>query len=96
MQVLTYPGDLDLHLYIAAVIAHELAHAWFGGLIDIRQGEDSWLIEALTTWISRAALEQARPGTDPWAPPVSQSLPDHVYARDWQAGRTSANGPPAT
>jgi aminopeptidase N len=82
-QVLTDPGGLELHLYVATVIAHELAHAWFGGLIDIRHGEDSWLIEALTTWISRAALEQTRPGTDPWAPSVSESLPDHVYARDY-------------
>ncbi len=36
----------------------------------------------LTTYISRTALEEIHPGTTPWAPAVSQALPDHAYASD--------------
>jgi aminopeptidase N len=65
-------------LYLAAVLGHELAHSWFGGLIDL-PFDDGWLIEALTTWISRRALEQTFPGIDPWQDEVSRQLPDHAY-----------------
>ena len=37
-------------LYLAIVIAHELAHEWFGGLIDLCRRDDSWLIERSATW----------------------------------------------
>lgn len=67
-------------LHLALVIAHELAHQWFGGIIDLCRREDSWLIEPLTTYISRTALGEIHPGTTPWAPAVSQALPDHAYA----------------
>jgi aminopeptidase N len=66
--------------YLAAVIAHELAHAWFGGLVGMRQRDDAWLIEAITTYLSRAALAETRPGTTPWAAATSATLPDHAYA----------------
>ena len=69
-------------LSLAIVIAHELAHEWFGGLVDLCRRDDSWLIEPLTTYISRTALEEIHPGTTPWAPGVSQALPDHAYAPD--------------
>jgi aminopeptidase N len=78
-QVLTdQTGKPDL--YLATVVAHELAHAWFGGLVDICHPDGTWLIEPLTTYISRTALEQTRPGAAPWAARVSQALPDHAYA----------------
>jgi aminopeptidase N len=69
-------------LSLAIVIAHELAHEWFGGLIDLCRRDDGWLIEPLTTYISRTALEEIHPGITPWAPAVSQALPDHAYAPD--------------
>jgi aminopeptidase N len=81
-QVLTEPHDGSPGLYLAIVIAHEVAHAWFGGLIDIRGADGKWLIESLTTYISRTAIEQTHPGATPWAEPVSQVLPDHAYARN--------------
>lgn len=81
-QALTQPHEGSPGLYLAIVIAHEVAHAWFGGLIDLRGPDGDWLIEALTTYISRTAIEQTRPGTTPWAEPVSKVLPDHGYARN--------------
>ena len=73
----------DKHgLYLATVVAHELAHAWFGGLVDMCRPEDTWLNEPVTTYISRAALEEIHSRVTPWTPSVSQDLPDHAYAPD--------------
>jgi aminopeptidase N len=82
-QVLTEsPGAPEPGLYLATVIAHELAHAWLGGLIQFQPPGAGRLEEAITTYVSRTALEQTRPGATPWAAPVSQVLPDHAYASD--------------
>ena len=79
-------GSDDTGLYLNAVIAHELAHAWFGGLVTMPP-EDGWLDEALTTYISRTALEEIMPGCTPWAAQTSATLPDHAYAGDAAAIR---------
>ena len=65
------------------VIAHEVAHAWFGGLVTM-PAEHAWLDEALTTYISRTALAEIVPGSTPWATP---GLPDDDYATDATAVR---------
>jgi aminopeptidase N len=80
-QVLTQSVKDKSDLYPAAVVAHELAHAWFGGAFDMRESDDGWLIEALTTYISRTALEEIRPDIDPWDASTSQTLPDHAYVK---------------
>ena len=81
-QVLTTARDDEPGLYLATVIAHELAHAWFGGLMEFQPGGDEWLEEAITTYVSRSALETAHPTASPWSASTSQALPDHGYAED--------------
>jgi aminopeptidase N len=78
------PSENRPALYLGCVLAHELAHAWFGGLLDLSHDDDMWLQEALATYISRTALEETQPGSSPWAPDTSASLPDHAYAKDAQ------------
>jgi aminopeptidase N len=73
-------------LYLATVIAHELAHTWFGGLVTMPR-EQRWLDEALTTYISRTALAEIIPDSTPWAASTSATLPDDNYARDAAAIR---------
>jgi len=73
--------------YLAAVIAHEFAHAWIGGLVAMRSWEDMWLDEALTTYLSRTALAEIFPGMTPWEASTSASLPDDAYAGDAKAVR---------
>jgi len=73
-------------LFMATVVAHELAHAWFGGLVTMSRA-DAWLDEALTTYISRAAVAQTVPGATPWDGATSAALPDQDYARDAAAIR---------
>jgi aminopeptidase N len=81
-QVLEAPRDGRHALYLATVVAHELAHAWLGGLADVSRREDTWIIEPLTTYLSRTALEEIHPGAAPWATRTSLALPDHAYSAD--------------
>jgi aminopeptidase N len=67
-------------LYLALVLAHELAHAWLGGLIDTRAHEAEGLIEGLATYVSRCFLADTRPAPGPWDPALSRTLPDDGYA----------------
>jgi aminopeptidase N len=67
--------------YLATVIAHELAHAWFGGLIELQPPDNEWLEEAITTYVSRSALEARHPDITPWNAATSRTLPDHAYAK---------------
>jgi hypothetical protein len=56
-------------------------------LVDLPRPEDRWLVETLTTYISRAALTEILPGTTPWTASTSPTLPDHGYASDAAAIR---------
>jgi aminopeptidase N len=38
--------------FVTMVIGHEVAHLWFGCLVDCRWWDDVWLSEALATWAS--------------------------------------------
>ena len=68
--------------YLAIVIAHELAHTWFGGLIEFRPPENEWLEEGITTYVSRSALETIHPHINPWSAATSETMPDHAYAKN--------------
>lgn len=79
-QVLAESQSEQPSLFLASIFAHELAHAWFGGLVQFQPTGTGWLEEAVTTYISRAALEESHPGTSTWTGSVSKALPDHAYA----------------
>jgi aminopeptidase N len=80
-QVITEPQQGKPGLFLAIVIAHELAHAWVGGLIQFLP-DDGWLEEAIASYVSRSALEELFPDVTPWSAGTSILLPDHAYAKD--------------
>jgi alanyl aminopeptidase len=43
------------------VIAHELAHQWFGNLVTMAWWDDLWLNEAFASWFEARTVEQLRP-----------------------------------
>jgi puromycin-sensitive aminopeptidase len=53
-------------LAVADVVAHELAHMWFGDLVTMRWWNGIWLNEAFATFMANLAVDEFRPDWDRW------------------------------
>ena len=47
-----------------SIIAHELAHMWYGNLVTLAWWDDLWLNESFATWMASRALEDVDPELD--------------------------------
>ena len=54
-------GSVDLKKTIASVIAHEMAHQWFGDLVTMNWWDDIWLNEGFATWMSSKPVDKFKP-----------------------------------
>lgn len=43
--------------HVASILAHELAHQWFGNLVTMKWWDDLWLKEGFATFMSYVALQ---------------------------------------
>jgi aminopeptidase N len=67
--------------YVFSVIAHEMAHQWFGDLVTMRDWNELWLNEGFASWMAVKAADALHPDWRAWA----QDLPNRDAAMDLDA-----------
>ena len=75
-------SSLTTKQWAAMVVAHELAHQWFGNLVTMGWWTDLWLNEGFASWVEYLAVDYLFPEWNMWTQFVTD---DYTHARDLDA-----------
>ena len=67
--------SLDMKQLVATVIAHELAHQWFGDLVTMKWWDDLWLNESFANMMEYVAIDAIEPDWHIWETFQSSDVP---------------------
>ncbi|KAK3169927.1 hypothetical protein OEA41_009311 [Lepraria neglecta] len=59
---------------VAYVVAHELAHQWFGNLVTMDWWNELWLNEGFATWVGWLAVNHLYPDHEVWSQFVTEAV----------------------
>ena len=59
---------------VAYVVAHELAHQWFGNLVTMDWWNELWLNESFATWVGWLAIDHIYPDYQVWSQFIAESM----------------------
>lgn len=65
-MIVNHLSSIDDKKSVAKVIAHELAHQWFGNLVTMKWWDDLWLNESFATYIEYEAVNYMFPKWNIW------------------------------
>ncbi|KAJ9639260.1 hypothetical protein H2204_003871 [Knufia peltigerae] len=67
-------SDPEYLTHVAYIVAHELAHQWFGNLVTMEWWNELWLNEAFATWAGWYVVDICYPEWNVWAQFVGESM----------------------